>query len=95
MTGDGISNSSNIESPTWENSIKGYFSREDIDHMVIISRNWDPPLDLSSHDSVKINAARIYSSVSSNPPRMPPSPATPWSQEMVQNFLQWMYAGCP
>ena len=83
------------ESPTWENSIKGYFSREDIDHMLIISRKWDPPLDLSSYDSVKINAARIYSSVSSNPPRMPPAPATPWSHDMVQTFLRWMYAGCP
>ncbi len=46
----------------------------------------DPSLNLDSYDSVKAHASIIYRRVSLG--EMPPG--SPWSQEQVDKFKQWM-----
>jgi len=76
---------------TWENTIKGYFTKRDIECMKK-ARN----IDLGSYDDVKDNADDIYTQVSSG--RMPKNP-TPedatWTTEKVNNFKTWKDGGFP
>lgn len=76
---------------TWTADIKGLFTPLDIDHM----KKVHPPIDLSSYESVKIWAAKIYQEVSTG--GMPPahSGEAAWNQAMINKFGCWMQQGCP
>ncbi|KAF7184228.1 hypothetical protein CNMCM7691_004853 [Aspergillus felis] len=82
---------------TWEDPIKGYFLPQDRDCMKGL-------FDLSSHDSVKQNAAVILEAVTnkSMPKQMAPytqespDPNHPlWTDDMCNTFKAWMQNGCP
>ena len=81
---------------TWTDDIHGnrvtpggMFTPLDIAHMKTKG------IDLSSYDSVKINAVPIYNAVSA--PNMPPagSGEQPWSTAWVAIFGCWIQQGCP
>ena len=65
---------------TWTKNIKGMFTQTDIDHMKTKG------IDLSSYQSVKINAVPIYNAVSSGYMPPPGSGETPWHADMVTTF---------
>ncbi|WP_316820423.1 tyrosinase family protein [Pedobacter gandavensis] len=81
------------QAPTWHGEIKNYFTALDISKMRSI-RGYD----LSSYSFVVSHAPDIYQRVSLPPDakgRMPMDPGSPWSKEMISNFLSWMEAGYP
>jgi len=75
--------------PTWENDIKGLFTTQDVEHMKTKG------IDLSSYDSVSINATTIYSRVKSGSMPPPGSGEARWTTEMVNTFGCWIQAGKP
>jgi hypothetical protein len=52
-------------------------------------------IDLSSYDSVKIWAAKIYNEVASHDMPPPQSGEASWTQDMVNTFGCWIKQGCP
>lgn len=74
---------------TWTNDIQKLFTAVDIAHMKTIN------IDLSSYQSVKINAVRIYGAVHSG--AMPPagSGEQPWPDDWVNTFGCWIQQKCP
>lgn len=74
-----------IAEPTWYATIRQMFTQTDIDHMS------KQGLDLTSYEQVRASAGAIYGQVSAG--AMPPG--RPWSQEMLQTFLNWMSNGYP
>ena len=71
---------------TWDNTIKGFFTGTDIQHM----KGYGIYLD--DHESVKRNTRSIYGKVESG--QMPPD-GPRWSAEKVATFSSWADAGCP
>ena len=74
-----------IANPTWYGNIRQMFDAVDIAHMA------NQGLDLTSYDQVVASAGAIYGQVAAG--TMPPG--QPWSQDMVQTFLNWMTNGYP
>jgi hypothetical protein len=74
---------------TWTNNIQQMFTDTDIAHMK------SKGIDLSSYNSVKINAVPIYTQVSSGSMPPPGSNENPWSAEWVNTFGCWIQQGCP
>jgi hypothetical protein len=62
--------------------IRPLITQEDIEHMLDV----DTSLDLGNYDSVRAHANIIYQRVSLGD--MPPG--SPWPQEQVDKFKQWM-----
>ena len=77
---------------TWTNDIQQMFTPTDVDHMKQVTGG---ALDLSSYQSVKIWASKIYSEVAGG--AMPPagSGENPWSADMVNTFGCWIQQGTP
>ena len=73
------------ENPTWEDSIKGFFTSGDIACMK------GRGLDLSDYQTVKDNAQDIARSVESG--RMPPG--NPWPSSKIEAFQRWVTNGTP
>jgi hypothetical protein len=73
---------------TWTNDIQKLFGRTDVDHMKAATAG---RLDLSSYDSVKIWAWKVYEYVENK--YMPPS--APWPDAQILTFGCWVKAGCP
>lgn len=73
------------ENPTWENTIKVFFTDGDIACMKARG------LDLSDYQTVKDNAQDIARSVESG--RMPPG--NPWSGSKIATFQRWVANGAP
>jgi len=74
-----------VSNPTWYGDIRNMFNQTDIDHMKAQG------LDLTSYDEVKNSAGGIYGQVAAG--NMPPG--TPWTQDQVNTFLNWMTNGYP
>lgn len=74
---------------TWTNDIKNMFTQLDIDHMK------SKGIDLSSYESVKINAVAIYTRVNSGSMPPPGSGEDPWTSDMVTTFGCWIQQNCP
>ncbi|MDJ0616046.1 MAG: ferritin-like domain-containing protein [Calothrix sp. MO_192.B10] len=74
-----------VDSPTWEDDIKGLFNDGDV---ACMKRRG---LDLSSYQDVKVNAQNILDAVSSG--FMPPG--NPWSQSQIDTFKRWIELGTP
>ncbi|GFF58277.1 hypothetical protein IFM62136_03734 [Aspergillus lentulus] len=84
---------------TWNNTIKDYFTQDDVDCMVS-----EYGYNLRQYEDVKYHCHNIYWAVASG--RMPlqmdpytqsnPDPKHPlWTVEMCDNFRAWMLVGCP
>jgi hypothetical protein len=71
--------------PSFVKDIRPMFREVDIDHMK------HHQLDLSSYDEVSLRAHDILSQVSNG--TMPPPPDTPWSQDQVHLFKDWIDQG--
>ncbi len=71
--------------PSFTNDIRLLFWERDIDHM----KHHD--LDLSRSDDVRVHAHNLSSQVSNG--TMPPRPETPWSQDQLQLFQDWIDPG--
>ena len=69
---------------TWTKNIKGMFTNTDIDHMRTKG------IDLSSYQSVMINAVFIYNAVSSGYMPPPGSGETQRYDNMVTTFRCWI-----
>ena len=52
-------------------------------------------LDLADYNDVKVNAAIIYSLLSSDPPQMPPPPFPPFPARFTTTFKAWMDQNYP
>ena len=78
------------DSVTWAD-VQGFFTSTDIAHMKAVTNG---ALDLSSYQSVKIWAAKIYSEVSSGAMPPPGSGENQWTQTMVNTFGCWIQQGC-
>jgi hypothetical protein len=77
---------------TWTNTIKGYFTQTDVNHMKLVQ----PQLDLSDYTSTKDNAVLVYNRLIDKERPMPPkSTGGPWPQEKIDNFRKWIEAGTP
>jgi len=77
---------------TWTNTIKGYFTQTDVNHMKLVQ----PQLDLSDYTSTKDNAVLVYNRLIDKERPMPPkSTGGPWLQEKIDNFKKWIEAGTP
>ena len=77
-----------IDIPSWD-TIKGYFSKVEQQHMLLVTGG---DLDLWDCASVKANGQDIYNNVSSG--HMPPG--NPWTAEKINNFFTWWKQGtCP
>jgi tyrosinase len=74
-----------VAEPTWYGTVRQMFTKADVDHMSIVG------LDLTSYEQVRTSAGAIYGQVSTG--AMPPG--QPWSQDMLQTFLNWMSNGYP
>jgi hypothetical protein len=74
---------------TWTNDIMKLFTTTDISHMKTKG------IDLSSYQSVKINAVPIYTQVSSGSMPPPGSGEQPWPSDWVNTFGCWIQQGCP
>jgi tyrosinase len=74
-----------VTHPTWYDTIRQMFTATDIAHMA------PQGLDLTSYEQVRDSAGPIYGQVASQ--GMPPG--QPWTQDMVQTFLNWMSDGYP
>ena len=74
---------------TWTNDIEKMFTPLDIDHMKTRG------VDLSSYDSVKINAVAIYTRVKSGSMPPPGSGEDRWSTDMVNIFGCWIQQSTP
>ena len=86
MTTNGETNNGEFPSnPTWENSIKVFFTDADVACMKARG------LDLSDYQTVKDNAPDIAASVESG--RMPPG--NPWPEAQVATFQLWVEQGAP
>jgi photosystem II stability/assembly factor-like uncharacterized protein len=72
------------ENPTWEATVKDWFTATDVDHMRPFG------IDLSSYESVKDNIDRISTAIETK--RMPPGG---WSDEQIACFKEWRDAGMP
>ena len=82
---EGSTNGEFPANPTWENSIKVFFTDGDIACMK------GRGLDLSDYQTVKNNAQDIAGAVESG--RMPPG--SPWSTAKVATFQRWVADGAP
>ncbi len=74
----------NCEHPTWHDPIKGFFTEDDVTHMLFL-------FDLSDYEEARDHAEEIYKSVAEG--WMPPD--EPWPEERVACFKKWMDAGFP
>lgn len=74
-----------VAHPTWYDTIRLMFTQTDINHM------GQQGLDLTSYQQVQASAGNIYGQVAAQ--NMPPG--QPWTQDMVQTFLNWMSDGYP
>lgn len=74
-----------VANPTWYGNIRQMFDNMDVAHMAAQG------LDLTSYDQVAASASAIYGQVAAK--LMPPG--DPWSDDMIQTFLNWLSAGCP
>ncbi len=72
---------------TWTNDIEKMFTPLDADHMKTRG------VDLTSYDSVKINAVAIYTRVKSGNMPPPGSGEDRWSADMVNTFGCWIQQG--
>ncbi|MDP9263864.1 MAG: hypothetical protein M3O85_06035 [Acidobacteriota bacterium] len=77
---------------TWTNDIAKLFTATDVAHMKGVTGG---ALDLSSYQSVKIWAAKIYQEVSAGHMPPPGSGEGPWTPAMVNTFGCWIQQGCP
>ncbi|MGT2435854.1 hypothetical protein ACU4GH_08265 [Bradyrhizobium betae] len=77
---------------TWSGDIQKMFTATDVAHMKQVTNN---QLDLSSYNSVKIWAHKIYNEVSSHAMPPPGSGEQPWSPAWVNTFGCWIQQGCP
>jgi hypothetical protein len=77
---------------TWTNDVAKLFTAKDVAHMKQVTGG---ALDLSSYDSTKVFASKIYQEVSSGAMPPPGSGESPWSKEMVNTFGCWVKQGCP
>jgi hypothetical protein len=77
---------------TWTNNIQKMFTSTDVAHMKQVTGG---ALDLSSYDSVKVWATKIYGEVSSGAMPPPGSAENPWTQDMVNTFGCWIQQGTP
>ena len=71
--------------------IASMFTATDVAHMKSVTGG---ALDLSSYDSVKIWASKIYQLTSSGQMPPPGSGEQPWTQAMVTTFSCWIQQGC-
>lgn len=78
--------------PVSWNTIKGYFTDTDVNHMKQVSASWPTVLDLHDEQSVLFYAAQIHASVDSG--RMPIGEPR-WDQERVDNFFAWWQSQDP
>ncbi|ESX24160.1 hypothetical protein [Mesorhizobium sp. LSJC264A00] len=76
---------------TWE-TIEGYFTDMDVDHMKQVSAGWPKLLDLHDEQSVLYYAPQVHASVDSG--RMPIGEPR-WSPEQVANFYEWWQSQDP
>jgi hypothetical protein len=76
-----------VEHPTWYGQVRGFFTEIDVAHMAAKG------IDLGTYAGVKANAVSIYSQTSSG--SMPPPPATQWSANRIQTFLNWITDNYP
>jgi hypothetical protein len=74
---------------TWTNDVQKMFTPLDIAHMKTKG------IDLSSYESVKINAIAIYSRVASGNMPPPGSGEDAWTPDMVNTFGCWIQQGTP
>lgn len=77
---------------TWTNDIQKMFTPTDVAHMKQVTNN---QLDLSSYNSVKIWAHKIYSEVAAGAMPPPGSGEQSWSAAWVNAFGCWIQQGCP
>jgi len=82
-----------VQSPTWENAIRGLFNPIDVNHMLRDPGETGNPLDLGDYASVKANGPRIYEAVLLD--FMPRPPSEKWTDEMKATFKVWMDNGYP
>lgn len=75
----------------WD-TVKGYFTDRDVDHMKQVSQVWPMQMDLHDEQNVLYYAAQIHASVKSG--RMPIG-AVRWSDDWVTNFYDWWKANDP
>jgi tyrosinase len=78
-----------IENPTYLGDIRHFFEPEDIEHMGRLG------IDLSTYESLKSNATRVYFQTKPPDPRMPPEPERQWSEERSKTFSNWIRNGFP
>lgn len=79
-------------SVTWTNDIQQLFTSTDVAHMKQVTNG---ALDLSSYDSVKVWASKIYNEVASGSMPPPGSGENPWTPEMINTFGCWIQQGTP
>jgi hypothetical protein len=76
-----------VAHPTWYGQIRNFFNEVDVAHMAAKG------IDLGTYQGVVDNAVSIYSQTSGG--YMPPPPATPWSANRIQTFLNWITDNYP
>lgn len=79
-------------SVTWTDDIGKLFTPLDVDHMKQVTSG---QLDLSSYQSVKIWAHKIYSLVSTGEMPPPQSGEPAWTADYINLFGCWIQKGCP
>lgn len=77
---------------TWTADIQKMFTATDVAHMKAVTNN---QLDLSSYNSTKIWAHKIYSEVAGGNMPPPQSGEQPWPAAQVKLFGCWIQKGCP
>jgi hypothetical protein len=92
MDRDALAQMNCPDAVTWTADIQKLFTAVDVAHMKSVTQG---ALDLSSYQSVKIWAVKIYSLVSTG--AMPPagSGENAWTPAMVTAFGCWIQQGCP
>lgn len=76
------------DQPTWNNSIKNYFTAIDIEHM----SGW---FDLGDYQQVVENIEGIYRRVAIEKDMPPQADGGPWSDSKIEIFTTWKNNGCP
>lgn len=77
-----------VAHPTWYDTIRHMFTTTDIAHMRNVL-----DMDLASYEEVSGASGEIFGQVATQ--QMPPPPANPWTNDMVQTFRNWMSDNCP
>src|SRR5262245_46832679 len=78
----------------FETDIKTLFSKEDRDGMInLFVFSGGAAVDLHKYADVSAHANEILACVANQ--SMPPPPAAPWTQDMINTFQAWIDAGTP